>query len=98
MAANPPQFQVEDQTDEDFFDNLVNEEDDFVGPTKTPIATAATTTTSSTSTSAVNDKFTVGSNDSDSDDAKAFANLTVDDGGIDSRQKNCRRIDWGKEE
>lgn len=85
MASNPPQFQVEDQTDEDFFDNLVNDEDDFVGPTKTPIATNVTT--SSTSTSAVNDKFTVDSNDSDSDDAKAFANLTIDDGGIDSRQK-----------
>lgn len=82
MASNPPQFQVEDQTDEDFFDNLVNEEDDFVGPTNTPIAT-----TTSTSTPAVNDKFTVDPNDSDSDDAKAFANLSIDDSGIDSRQK-----------
>ncbi|KAM7491210.1 hypothetical protein LguiA_034131 [Lonicera macranthoides] len=28
MASNPPPLQVEDQTDEDFFDNLVNDEDD----------------------------------------------------------------------
>ncbi|XP_073042971.1 protein transport protein SEC16B homolog isoform X1 [Primulina eburnea] len=28
MASNPPPFQVEDNTDEDFFDKLVNDEDD----------------------------------------------------------------------
>ncbi|KAK6138697.1 hypothetical protein DH2020_027559 [Rehmannia glutinosa] len=27
MASNPPQFQVEDNTDEDFFDKLVNDDD-----------------------------------------------------------------------
>ncbi|XWS61994.1 hypothetical protein CRYUN_Cryun07bG0172800 [Craigia yunnanensis] len=33
MASNPP-FQVEDQTDEDFFDKLVNDDDvDYMGPT-----------------------------------------------------------------
>ena len=28
MASNPP-FQLEDQTDEDFFDKLVNDDDEF---------------------------------------------------------------------
>ncbi|GMN23774.1 hypothetical protein TIFTF001_051329 [Ficus carica] len=31
MASNPPPFEVEDQTDEDFFDKLVDEDDDL-GP------------------------------------------------------------------
>ncbi|OMO52484.1 hypothetical protein COLO4_37171 [Corchorus olitorius] len=54
MASNPP-FQVEDQTDEDFFDKLVNDDDDDnVGPTD-PKSTEA----------------------NDSDDARAFANLTI---------------------
>ncbi|XP_022738983.1 protein transport protein SEC16B homolog isoform X2 [Durio zibethinus] len=60
MASNPP-FQVEDQTDEDFFDKLVNDDDDVnTGPTAS--------------------KFTEGN---DSDDARAFANLTIgeDSGG-----------------
>lgn len=57
MAPNPPPFQVEDQTDEDFFDKLV--EDDFVGPDDS------------------GSKFLDGS---DSDDAKAFANLSINDG------------------
>ncbi|KAA0041083.1 protein transport protein SEC16A-like protein [Cucumis melo var. makuwa] len=56
MAANPPPFQVEDQTDEDFFDKLV--EDDFVGPDDS------------------GSKFLDGS---DSDDAKAFSNLGIND-------------------
>lgn len=55
MASNPP-FQVEDQTDEDFFDKLV---DDEFGPT---------------TTTGTNSQFTDGN---DSDDAKAFANLTI---------------------
>lgn len=63
MASNPP-FQVEDQTDEDFFDKLV---DDEFGP-----PTTATTTTGS------NPKFAEGS---DSDDAKAFANLSIGEVG-----------------
>ncbi|KAH7549621.1 hypothetical protein JRO89_XS13G0057100 [Xanthoceras sorbifolium] len=68
MASNPPQFQVEDQTDEDFFDKLVDEED-FGGPTTTSGSSAP--------------KFTEeASIDSDSDDARAFANLTVNDSGV----------------
>ncbi|KAG4188536.1 hypothetical protein ERO13_A08G170400v2 [Gossypium hirsutum] len=53
MASNPP-FHVEDTTDEDFFDKLVNDDDDDIGPTVS--------------------KFTEGN---DSDEARAFANLTV---------------------
>ncbi|XVF10841.1 hypothetical protein REPUB_Repub07fG0217900 [Reevesia pubescens] len=52
MASNPP-FHVEDQTDEDFFDKLVND-DDNMGSTFP--------------------KFT---EVNESDDAKAFANLTI---------------------
>lgn len=78
MASNPPQFQVEDQTDEDFFDNLVNEEDDFGGPTKS---------TATTPKAAANNNVLADSNDSDSDDGKAFANLSIDDSGIDSNQE-----------
>ncbi|XP_023005249.1 protein transport protein SEC16B homolog isoform X1 [Cucurbita maxima] len=71
MASNPPPFQVEDQTDEDFFDKLV--EDDFVAPDDS------------------GSKFLDGS---DSDDAKAFANLSMNDadntfkdsGGVGERQ------------
>ncbi|KAJ0048791.1 hypothetical protein Pint_15865 [Pistacia integerrima] len=74
MASSPPQFQAEDQTDEDFFDKLVDEED-FGGPTHT-------TTTSASSAHKISE-----SNDSDSDDAKAFANLNIDDSGIDTRSK-----------
>lgn len=57
MASNPPPFQVEDQTDEDFFDKLVD--DDF-GPTVS------------------GPKFSEGI---DSDDAKAFSNLSIGDVG-----------------
>ncbi|XP_044476726.1 protein transport protein SEC16A homolog isoform X2 [Mangifera indica] len=74
MASNPPQFQAEDQTDEDFFDKLVDEED-FGGPTHT-------TTTSASSAPKLSE-----SNDSDSDDAKAFANLSIDDSGNDTKRK-----------
>ncbi|PON93029.1 COPII coat assembly protein, Sec [Trema orientale] len=57
MASNPPPFdvEVEDQTDEDFFDKLVD--DDF-GPSGSP------------------PYFPL---PNDSDDAKAFANLTITD-------------------
>ncbi|XWS49110.1 hypothetical protein CRYUN_Cryun13aG0135600 [Craigia yunnanensis] len=53
MASNPP-FQVEDHTDEDFFDKLVNDDDNNMGPTVP--------------------KITEGN---ESDDARAFANLTI---------------------
>lgn len=67
MASNPPPFEVEDQTDEDFFDKLVDDDD-------------------------------LGSADSapkgnDSDDAKAFANLTIGDVAEDSSRS--AKIDEG---
>ncbi|KAF2299063.1 hypothetical protein GH714_030487 [Hevea brasiliensis] len=57
MASNPPCHVMEDQTDEDFFDKLVD--DDF-GPTNSDSVP----------------KFTEGS---DSDEAKAFAKLSIED-------------------
>ncbi|OMO59672.1 hypothetical protein CCACVL1_24700 [Corchorus capsularis] len=71
MASNPP-FQVEDQTDEDFFDKLVNDDDDDnVGPTD-PKSTEA----------------------NDSDDARAFANLTIgeDFGGEAESDKEKEKV------
>ncbi|CAI0504331.1 unnamed protein product [Linum tenue] len=59
MASNPPFQVMEDQTDEDFFDKLVD--DDF-GPTSSDAAQVS--------------KFSEGS---DSDEAKAFANLSIED-------------------
>ncbi|KAK1376373.1 Protein transport protein sec16 [Heracleum sosnowskyi] len=63
MASGPP-FELEDQTDEDFFDKLVIDDDDdddaFV-----------------VESSSVPKKL--GGGGSDSDDAKAFANLSVED-------------------
>ncbi|KAA8522222.1 hypothetical protein F0562_012895 [Nyssa sinensis] len=59
MASNPP-FQLEDQTDEDFFDKLVDDDDEFkVTPSMAP-------------------KFSDGN---DSDEAKAFANLSIGEVG-----------------
>lgn len=58
MASNPP-FQVEDQTDEDFFDKLVDDDDDDYKPTP--------------SLNLVDGN--------DSDEAKAFANLSITDTG-----------------
>ncbi|XP_052210882.1 tubulin-folding cofactor C [Diospyros lotus] len=72
MASNPP-FQVEDQTDEDFFDKLVDDDDEF----------------KATASSAVS--FADGN---DSDEAKAFANLSAgevaagsEDSGDEGRSK-----------
>uniref|UniRef100_A0A5B7AAT1 Protein transport protein sec16 n=1 Tax=Davidia involucrata TaxID=16924 RepID=A0A5B7AAT1_DAVIN len=59
MASNPP-FQVEDQTDEDFFNKLVDDDDEF----------------KVTASSAAN--FADGN---DSDEAKAFANLSIGEVG-----------------
>lgn len=53
MASTPP-FQVEDQTDEDFFDKLVDDDDDEFKLTPPVVADG-----------------------SDSDEAKAFANLSI---------------------
>lgn len=72
MAPSPPPFQVEDQTDEDFFDKLV--EDDFVGPDDS------------------GSKFLDGS---DSDDARAFANLSIND--ADNTLKDFSGGDHGNE-
>ncbi|KDP39874.1 hypothetical protein JCGZ_03405 [Jatropha curcas] len=72
MASNPPFHVMEDQTDEDFFDKLVD--DDF-GPTD-PVSVP---------------KLTEGS---DSDEARAFANLSIDDttgegeGGVEGKGDN----------
>ncbi|KAG6633509.1 protein transport protein SEC16B homolog isoform X1 [Carya illinoinensis] len=60
MASNPP-FLVEDQTDEDFFDKLVDDEFE-----------------SSTTASRSKPQFADGN---DSDDAKAFANLSIGEVG-----------------
>ncbi|CAL1353603.1 unnamed protein product [Linum trigynum] len=59
MASNPPFQVMEDQTDEDFFDKLVD--DDF-GPNSSDAAQVS--------------EFSEGS---DSDEAKAFANLSIED-------------------
>jgi hypothetical protein len=56
MASNPP-FHMEDQTDEDFFDKLVEDDDDDMVPVKS----------------------THHDEGNDSDDAKAFANLNIND-------------------
>ncbi|KAJ7011397.1 protein transport protein SEC16B [Populus alba x Populus x berolinensis] len=68
MATNPPFNVMEDQTDEDFFDKLVD--DDF-GPPDLDSGP----------------KFTEGS---DSDEAKAFANLSIEDtkGGFEGKVEN----------
>ncbi|KAL2233005.1 protein transport protein SEC16B homolog [Sesamum indicum] len=64
MASGPPPFQVEDTTDEDFFDKLVNDDDDVV---------FKVTTTSS----AYVPLFS--SNGNKSDEVKALANLRIDE-------------------
>ncbi|EPS72645.1 hypothetical protein M569_02109 [Genlisea aurea] len=59
MASSPPPFQVEDNTDEDFFDKLVSDDDNvFV------------TTSGASHTVILNDG-------NESDEAKAFANLSL---------------------
>ncbi|GLT51750.1 hypothetical protein SLA2020_251380 [Shorea laevis] len=69
MASNPS-YQVEDQMDEDFFDKLVNEDDNSLGYTAS--------------------RFEEGN---DSDDARAFANLTLgkDSGGEAENEKEGRK-------
>lgn len=63
MATNPS-FQVEDQTDEDFFDKLVNDDDDMGFKPSGPVTNG------------------FGADGSDSDEAKAFANLSLGDEGV----------------
>ncbi|KAH9611025.1 hypothetical protein KSS87_015315 [Heliosperma pusillum] len=64
MASNPP-FELEDQTDEDFFDKLVDDDDDDVG------------VLSGSGVGVVEGNDLV--DDDDSDEVKAFANLSVNE-------------------
>lgn len=83
MASNPP-FSVEDNTDEDFFDKLVNDDDDvdFKVPTS--------------GESGGHDVLTDGN---ESDEAKAFANLSMnelDDHGevnVENTTSSDRNVD-----
>ncbi|XP_057786972.1 protein transport protein SEC16B homolog [Salvia miltiorrhiza] len=63
MASNPP-FTVEDNTDEDFFDKLVNDDDD--------VDFKVTTSTESGAHHVLTDG-------NESDEAKAFANLSINE-------------------
>ncbi|KAL0331487.1 UNVERIFIED_CONTAM: protein transport protein SEC16B [Sesamum angustifolium] len=63
MASNPPPFQVEDNTDEDFFDKLVNDDDDMDFKVAKSLASAAPNLTDG----------------NESDEAKAFANLSINE-------------------
>ncbi|CAA2974896.1 Hypothetical predicted protein [Olea europaea subsp. europaea] len=62
MASNPPPFQVEDNTDEDFFDKLVDDEDDVDFKVVN-------------TSSVVVGPYSADGNESD--EAKAFANLSI---------------------
>ncbi|KAK4422899.1 protein transport protein SEC16B [Sesamum alatum] len=64
MASGPPPFQVEDNTDEDFFDKLVNDDDEI---------DFKVTTTSSASVPLFS------SDGNESDEVKAFANLSINE-------------------
>ncbi|KAI3453486.1 hypothetical protein Pfo_010149 [Paulownia fortunei] len=64
MASNRPPFQVEDNTDDDFFDKLVNDDDDA--------DFKVTTTSSATAGPFLSDG-------NESDEAKAFANLSINE-------------------
>ncbi|XP_027084566.2 protein transport protein SEC16B homolog [Coffea arabica] len=78
MASNPP-FQVEDQTDEDFFDKLVNDDDDDVD--------LKVTATSSLASTASGPVFTDGD---ESDEVKGFANLSPNE--ADDSDKNDKKM------
>ncbi|KAL0326566.1 UNVERIFIED_CONTAM: protein transport protein SEC16A [Sesamum angustifolium] len=77
MASGPPPFQVEDTTDEDFFDKLVNGDDDDVDFKVTNTSSATVPLFSS--------------NGNESDEVKAFANLRIDE--IDNNgDVNCDKV------
>ncbi|KAK4434985.1 protein transport protein SEC16B [Sesamum alatum] len=63
MASNPPLFQVEDNTDEDFFDQLVNDDDDVDFKVTNSSASCGPNLTDG----------------NESDEAKAFANLSINE-------------------
>ncbi|KAG8382433.1 hypothetical protein BUALT_Bualt05G0076800 [Buddleja alternifolia] len=65
MASGPPQFQVDDNTDEDFFDKLVNDDDD--GPNLKEVTTTS-----------MDPFLAVDGNESD-EAKKAFANLSINE-------------------
>lgn len=77
MASSPP-YQVEDQTDADFFDNLVNDDVDF----------NVTATTSSMASGAAG--FADGN---DSDEVKAFANLNINETKSSEKEEDDFGID-----
>ncbi|XP_049369707.1 protein transport protein SEC16B homolog [Solanum verrucosum] len=84
MASNPP-FLVEDQTDEDFFDKLVNDDDDDVG---------FKVTTSSTGLGAGASSMYVDGNETD--EVKAFADLSISDdvdSGVETGKKEGEKVD-----
>ncbi|KAL3360310.1 hypothetical protein AABB24_013643 [Solanum stoloniferum] len=84
MASNPP-FLVEDQTDEDFFDKLVNDDDDDVG---------FKVTTSSTGLGAGASSVYVDGNETD--EVKAFADLSISDdvdSGVETGKKEGEKVD-----
>ncbi|KAL2237981.1 UNVERIFIED_CONTAM: Protein transport protein SEC16B, partial [Sesamum indicum] len=63
MASNPPPFEVEDNTDEDFFDKLVNDDDDMDFKVANSSASGGPNLTDG----------------NESDEAKAFANLSINE-------------------
>lgn len=67
MASSPP-FELEDQTDEDFFDKLVNDDDDDV------------VTGGGLKSAGLPDVDVISDGD-ESDEAKTFAKLSLSDGG-----------------
>ncbi|KAH0643630.1 hypothetical protein KY289_034604 [Solanum tuberosum] len=84
MASNPP-FLVEDQTDEDFFDKLVNDDDDDVG---------FKVITSSTGLGAGASSVYVDGNETD--EVKAFADLSISDdvdSGVETGKKEGEKVD-----
>ncbi|KAL3329566.1 hypothetical protein AABB24_033757 [Solanum stoloniferum] len=86
MASNPP-FLVEDQTDEDFFDKLVNDDDDDVG---------FKVTTSSTGLGAGAGASSVYIDGNESDEVKAFADLSISDdvdSGVETGKKEEEKVD-----
>ncbi|XP_049369711.1 protein transport protein SEC16B homolog [Solanum verrucosum] len=88
MASNPP-FLVEDQTDEDFFDKLVNDDDDDVG---------FKVTTSSTVLGAGASSVYVDGNESD--EVKAFGDFSISDdvdSGVETGTKEGDKVDKGVE-
>ncbi|XP_075086584.1 protein transport protein SEC16B homolog [Nicotiana tabacum] len=82
MASNPP-FLLEDQTDEDFFDKLVNDDDDDVGFNVTTPGPGLGMSSSP-----------VYIHGNDSDEVKAFANLSISD-DTSARADNIREESSG---